>query len=302
VALAACVPNFSEGRDPAVVEAIAAAIGAQGVEVLDVHRDPDHHRCVVTFMGPPERLPDAALAGARVAVPRIDLTRHHGVHPRIGAIDVVPFVPLPGLGMERCVGMARSFGEALWKVLGVPAYFYEHAALRPERRGLEEVRRGQFEALREAAPHDPARAPDVGGPALHPTAGATAVGARGPLVAFNVNLTTADAGVAQRVARAVRASSGGLACVKALGVVLPSKGRAQVTMNLTDTTITPLDEAFAAVRDAAGREGASVHSTELVGLVHEAVLRNVDLRAMRLQGFDPARHVWERRLQGRRDP
>jgi len=263
-----CVPNFSEGRDRGVVGAIERAIAATpGVAVLGAECDADHHRSVITFAGEPGAVVDAALAGAAQAVRRIDLNRHCGVHPRIGALDVLPFVPLSGAGWEDCIAAARTAGERLWSELGVPVYFYEAAARRPDRRNLAEVRRGQFEGLRHQAPSDPSRAPDVGGPALHPTAGATAVGVRKFLIAYNINLDTADVRIARRIAGKIRASSGGFPHVKALGLELASRRQAQVSMNLTDYEATPVECVFEAVEAEAARCGVGVASSEIIGFI-----------------------------------
>jgi glutamate formiminotransferase len=268
-----CVANFSEGRDAFVVESIAAAIGsAEGAVVLDRHLDPDHNRSVLTFAGRPEAVAEAAFRGAQEAVARIDLNHHSGAHPRIGAVDVIPFVPLEEATLEDCIGLAESVGHRIWEQLGVPVYLYEAAARRPERARLEWVRRGQFEGLREDIRRDPDRLPDFGGPALHPTAGATAAGARRFLVAYNINLATADLEVARLIAKAVRASSGGLPHVKALGLFLPSRNRAQVSMNLTNIEVTSPQRAFEAVREEAARRGVVLEDSELIGLVPRAAL------------------------------
>jgi glutamate formiminotransferase len=263
-----CVPNFSEGRDRGVVAAIERAIAATpGVAVLGAECDADHHRSVITFAGEPAAVVEGALAGAAEAVRRIDLNRHRGVHPRIGALDVLPFVPLSGAGWEDAIAAARRAGERLWSQLGVPVYFYEAAARRAERRNLAEVRRGQFEGLRNEAITDPARAPDVGGPGLHPTAGATAVGVRRFLIAYNINLDTADVRIARRIAGKIRASSGGFPHVKALGLELASRRQAQVSMNLTDFEATPVECVFEAVEAEAARCGVAVASSEIIGFI-----------------------------------
>ncbi|MGH9784281.1 MAG: glutamate formimidoyltransferase [Terriglobia bacterium] len=236
-----CVPNFSEGRDRRIVEQIAAAIASvPGVFVLDLHLDPDHHRSVITFVGKKETVGEAAVRAVGRAAELIDVNRHSGEHPRSGAADVAPFVPVEGVTMEDCAGIAHAAGEEIARRFGIPVYFYGAAARRPERVALEAVRRGGYERLKELGLDDPARKPDAGEPRLHPTAGATIVGARPFLIAFNVNLDSADRAAADRIARAVRASSGGLQGVKAMGVLLKSRsvsgqpGQAQVSMNLTD--------------------------------------------------------------------
>ena len=232
-----------------------------GIVVLDREMDADHNRSVVTFVGPIETVVEAAVRGVERAAALIDLNRHSGAHPRLGATDVVPFVPLEGVGMEECVGLALRAGEEIWRRCGIPVYYYEAAARQPERAKLENIRRGQFEGLREEVRSNPARRPDVGGPELHPTAGATVVGARKFLIAYNINLATADVEVARRIARKVRASSGGLAHVKAMGVELKDRGRAQVSMNLTDFEQTPVHVVFEAVRREAQHEGTDIEGS-----------------------------------------
>jgi len=277
-----CVPNFSEGRDAGVVDRIAQAIAAvDGVWLLARESDADHNRSVITFAGSPEAVLEGALAGASQAAGLIDLTRQRGVHPRIGAVDVVPFVPVEGITMEECVRLAWRAGEEIWRRLGVPVYFYEAAARRADRTRLENIRRGQFEGLRDAVRVDPERRPDVGGPELHPSAGATVVGARKFLIAYNINLATADVEIARRIARAIRASSGGLECVKAMGVMLASRNLAQVSMNLTDFETTPVHVVFEAVKREAAHHGAGIAGSELIGLIPRKALEmaaGIDLR------------------------
>jgi glutamate formiminotransferase len=277
-----CVPNFSEGRDARVVERIASAIeSVDGVWLLGKERDADHNRSVITFAGAPEAVLEGALAGVAQAVESIDLTTQRGVHPRIGAADVVPFIPVEGIAMEECVRLAWRAGEEIWRRIRVPVYFYEAAARRAERARLENIRRGQFEGLREAVRTDPDRRPDAGDAELHPTAGATAVGARKFLIAYNINLATADVEIARRIARTIRASSGGLACVKAMGVMLASRNLAQVSMNLTDFETTPIHVVFEAVKREAAGYGVSVLASELIGLIPRKALEmaaGVDLQ------------------------
>ena len=213
-----CVPNFSEGRDPKVVEAIVTSMMVEGVSLLDYSRDADHNRSVVTIVGPPSAVVESAVRGAGRAAELIDLTKQEGVHPRSGSADVIPFVPVRDISLEQCVLLARQAGAEIWDRHGVPVYFYEAAAARPDRALLEEVRRGQFEGLRDAVRREVARRPDVGGPELHPTAGVTVVGARKFLIAYNVNLNTPDVGIANKIAKAIRFSSGGLRYVKSKGV------------------------------------------------------------------------------------
>jgi glutamate formiminotransferase len=277
-----CVPNFSEGRDARIVDEIAAAIGSvAGVALLACERDADHNRSVITFAGLPQAVLEGALAGAARAVELIDLTRQRGVHPRIGAADVIPFVPVEGITMDECARLAWHAGEEIWRRLRVPVYFYEAAARRSDRTRLETIRRGQFEGLREAVRVDPERRPDVGGPELHPTAGATVVGARKFLIAYNINLASSDVEIARRIARTIRASSGGLPCVKAMGVMLASRHLAQVSMNLTDFETTPVHTVFQAVQREAARYGAGILSSELIGLIPRKALEmaaGVDLQ------------------------
>jgi glutamate formiminotransferase len=287
-ALIECVPNVSEGRDGAAIDAITAAVQqVQSVHLLDRHIDGDHNRTVLTFAGEPGAVLEGALAAARQAVARIDLTRQRGEHPRIGAIDVIPFVPLQGATLQDCAALAKQAGEAIWKELGVPVYLYEAAAQCAERRDLAYVRRGQIETLRQQVGVNPERTPDIGEPRLHPTAGAVAVGARGILVAFNVNLDTSDVQVAREIARRVRASGGGLPAVKALGVYLALRNRAQVTMNLVDYSVTSPRMAWDAVKDEAQRLGVEVSESEIVGLIPSAALPPEDAAVMNIGNLHP---------------
>lgn len=294
--LVECVPNFSEGRDKAVVDAIKAAIASvDGVAVLDVSSDASHNRTVVTFVAPIENAVEAALAGMREAAARIDLTKHQGEHPRIGATDVVPFVPLEGTTMEDCILLARTLGERAAKELGIPVYLYERAATGADRVNLADVRRGEFEGLRDEIETNPARKPDFGDARVHPTAGATAVGARPFLVAFNVYLGPAsNLAVAREVAKAVRYSTGGLRYVKALG--LEVEGQAQVSMNLVDLDGTPLHRAYEAVKLEAAAFGVTPTWSEIVGLVPESALFEAGARHVQLRGFTPAM-VLDRRVR-----
>lgn len=290
-----CVPNFSEGRDAGLIEALASAIGAvEGVKVLDVHSDPDHHRSVVTFAGAPEAALEAAIAGVGVAVERIDLRRHQGVHPRIGACDVLPFVPLQEVTLEECATLALRAAGEIWRRFEVPAYLYEAAARRPDRRNLAAIRKGGFERLRQEVLTEPARRPDIGGPGLHPTAGAVAVGARKILIAFNVELSGADLATARAIAARLRASSGGLPGVKAMGVWLASRGVAQVSMNLTDWEATPPGRVLEAVAGEAARLGLAVARAEIVGLAPQAALEPLASLPYPVDGMD---HVLEERLE-----
>lgn len=276
--LVECVPNFSEGRDPQTVEAIRSAIAATpGVLLLRSERDTDHNRSVITFAGGPEAVLAGAFRGIELAVQLIDLTRHAGVHPRVGAADVVPFVPVDGVTLDDCVQLARTLGQRVWNQLGVPVYFYEAAALDPERVKLENVRRGGFER--------PRLQPDLGGPRLHPTAGACVIGARKFLIAFNVNLNTSDVEVARSIARNIRASSGGLPHVKAIGVVLESRQLAQVSMNLTDFERTPLHVAFERVKDEAAAMGVEIAGSEIIGLVPKKAIEMTAAAYLGVENF-----------------
>jgi glutamate formiminotransferase / formiminotetrahydrofolate cyclodeaminase len=288
VPLVECVPNFSDGRRPEVIHAIRDAIAAErGVRILDVSSDPSHNRTVITFVAPIDTVADAALAGIRVATTRIDLTEHRGEHPRIGATDVVPFIPLDGVTMDQCVALARTLGARVAAELKIPVYLYERAATRPTRENLADVRRGEFEGLRDQLPRDPSRAPDFGQPAVHPTAGAIAIGARPFLVAYNVYLGPAsNLPIAKEVAKALRGSSGGLRYVKALG--LEVDGQAQVSMNLVDIDRTPMYRAYEMVRTEAAAHGVTPTWSELVGLVPERALLEAGARHVQLRGFTPA--------------
>jgi glutamate formiminotransferase/formiminotetrahydrofolate cyclodeaminase len=288
-----CVPNFSEGRRAEVIREIVAALTVPGVQVLDVHSDAGHNRAVVTLVGPPEAVLEAAFAGVAAAARLINMDEHAGEHPRIGAMDVVPFVPLRGATMDECVELARRLGQRLGDELGIPVYLYEAAATRPDRVSLADVRRGEYEGLKREVEMNPDRAPDFG-PARLGTAGATAVGARPLLIAFNVYLNTGDVEIAKRIARAVRGSSGGLPHVKALGLLVGAQ--AQVSMNLTDFARTPIHQALEMVRREAARYGVAVARSELVGLSPQQAL--LDAAAWYLQlDLDP-QQVLENRLSG----
>src|SRR2546421_466452 len=266
--LVECVPNFSEGRKPEVIEAIARSVQlVRGAVVLNRHIDADHNRSVITFVAPPEVIVEAALHAVRQATDLIDLREHAGEHPRIGATDVLPFVPVSGVTIDDCVALAHEAGKRIWQELSIPVYFYERAALRPDRVRLEHVRGKGFEHLRNEIATNPDRLPDVGEPRLHQTAGAIAVGARPFLIAFNVNLKTDDIMIARRIARVVRERDGGLPFVKGLAVQLPPQGVVQVSMNLTNYEQTSIATAFDAVRKEALRLGVQVAAAEIVGLV-----------------------------------
>ncbi|HEU4996201.1 MAG TPA: glutamate formimidoyltransferase, partial [Gemmatimonadaceae bacterium] len=283
--LVECVPNFSEGRRPDVVARIRDAIGAvEGVHIFDVSSDQSHNRTVITFIVPVEAAVEAAFAGVRTARELIDLTKHQGEHPRMGATDVVPFIPLEGSTMEDCIVLSRTLGERVGRELQIPVFLYERSATRPDRENLADVRRGEFEGLRAEIGKNPNRSPDFGPNQIHPTAGATAIGARPFLVAYNVYLGPAsNVPVAKDVAKAVRGSSGGLRYVKGLG--LEVDGQAQVSMNLVDTERTPLYRAFDMVKMEAEARGASPTWSEIVGLVPERALFDTAARHVQLKGF-----------------
>jgi glutamate formiminotransferase len=289
-----CVPNFSEGADAGRVEAIVAAMNVAGVHLLDWSMDSDHNRSVVTMAGEPAAVVEAAVRGAGKAVELINLTTQLGEHPRIGAADVIPFVPVKDIKLEQCVLLARQAGLEIWRRFGVPVYFYEAAASRPDRVNLENVRRGQFEELRDAVEKDPSRRPDLGGPGLHPTAGACAVGARRFLVAYNIYFHSTDVALVRAIAKEIRASSGGLKGVKAMGVM--AHGRAQLSMNITDFEVTPLSEVYRKVASLAARHKVAVAEGELIGLVPEAACERESDWMRQLVEFDEQTKILERRL------
>jgi glutamate formiminotransferase / formiminotetrahydrofolate cyclodeaminase len=295
--LVECVPNFSEGRDTAKIDAIIAAMReVPGVLVLDRESDADHNRSVVTLAGEPEAVAEAALRGVGKAAELIDLTKHSGAHPRMGATDVVPFIPIEGITIEDCVVLAKKVGREIWERFRIPVYFYEAAAQRPERTNLENIRKGQFEGLRDEVPRNPDRAPDVGDPRLNATAGATVVGARKPLIAYNINLNTPDIEIAKRIGKNIRFSNGGLRYVKAMGVDLRARKLAQVSINMTDFEQTPLHRVFEMVKREAERYGVSIVGSEIVGLIPK---RAIELTAdfyLQLENFSPAQ-VLENRLE-----
>ncbi|MCY4587768.1 MAG: glutamate formimidoyltransferase [Bryobacterales bacterium] len=282
-----CVPNVSEGRDTNVLARMRSAIErAPGVYLLDDSADADHHRSVFTFAGRLAAVTEAVVRLAAVVVSSVDLRRHQGMHPRMGALDVVPLIPLEGVGVNECVAAAHRLGERLWTELRIPIYFYGAAARHEQRKPLENVRRGQFEGLRIALSADEKRRPDVGGPFLHETAGATALGVRPLLIAFNVNLDTTDRTIAREVARRVRESSGGLPAVKALGLSLAGRGLTQVSMNLVDFERTPPRAAFEAVRREAASLGVDVVESEIIGLVPQSALGPADTKDLLIRCFD----------------
>jgi len=291
-----CVPNFSEGRRPEVVQQIVDAIAAvDGVKMLDFSSDADHNRSVVTFVAPPETVGDVAFAGIAKAAELIDMTKHTGGHPRMGATDVCPFIPIKGVTMDDCVAIAKKLGQRVGEELGIPVYLYEKAATRPERENLAKVRKGQYEGIRDTIATDPARTPDFG-PAKMGTAGATAIGARQFLIAFNVYLNTDNVEIAKKIGKAVRHSGGGLRYVKAMG--LEVDGKAQVSMNLTDFTGTPIFRVVEMIRREATRYGVGIASTELIGLIPQQALIDAAVWYLQLDGFSPEQ-VLENRLTGK---
>ncbi len=282
--LVECVPNFSEGRDKARVDAIVAAMKMDGVCLLDREMDADHNRCVITLAGEREAIQEAAIRGVGKAAELIDLNKHQGAHPRMGAADVVPFIPIEGVTLEDCVALARHVGEQIWKRYQIPVYLYEAAATTPERQNLENIRRGQFEGIRDEIATNPARKPDFGEPRVHPTAGATVVGARKFLIAYNVFLNTSDVEIAKKVAKAVRFSSGGLRYVKGAGFLV--RGMAQVSMNLTDFEQTPIHRVFEFVKREAARYGVMPVSSEIVGLIPKKALEQAAEWFLQVENFD----------------
>ena len=295
--LVECVPNFSEGRELAKVDAIVDAMRAvPGVYLLARESDADHNRSVITLAGEPEAVRDAAVLGVGKAAEVIDLTRQTGAHPRIGATDVVPFVPVHGVTIEDCVKLAHEAAEQIWKRYHIPVYLYEAAAQWPERTNLENIRRGQFEGLREEVQRNPQRAPDYGEPRLHPTAGATVVGARKFLIAYNINLATADIDVAKRIAKTIRFSSGGMPFVKAMGVDLRARNLAQVSMNLTDFETTPIHTVFERVKNEAERVGVGIVGSEIVGLIPRRAIEMTAEHFLKVENFSSAQ-VFENRLE-----
>ena len=298
-AIVECVPNFSEGTDRQKVEEIVRAMRVDGVHLLDYSLDADHNRSVVTIAGSPDAVVEAAVRGAGKAAELIDLTKQSGAHPRIGAADVIPFVPVSGVSLVQCAMLARQAGLAIWRRFGVPIYFYEAAASRPDRVNLEDVRRGQFEGLQRDSLKDTRRQPDVGGPELHATAGASAVGARKFLIAYNIYLpasgSTEAVSLARSIAKEIRASGGGLFGVKAIGVM--ANGRAQVSMNITDFQKTPMTRLHSAVTEIAARHGVAIAEGEVIGLIPELAYEpNAEWVRQTIQ-FDPEDKILERRLR-----
>ncbi len=294
--LVECVPNFSEGRRPEVVQQILDAVRAvPGVRLLDYSSDASHNRSVVTFVGEPQAVKEAAFRAAERAMTLIDMEQHQGAHPRIGATDVIPLIPVGDTTLEECVVLARELGQQIGEQLQIPVYLYEAAATRPERRSLPQVRRGEYEGLKSAI-HLPERQPDFGPARMHPTAGATAVGARPPLIAYNINLNTADVAIAKAIARSIRGSSGGYPSIKALGVLIEDRHLAQVTINVCNYKEVPLTRVFETVRSEAARYGVQIVGSEIVGLLPLEALLEAASFYLRLEHFQPDQ-VLEQRLQ-----
>lgn len=293
-----CIPNFSEGRNPATIQALIAAVeSVPGVRLLDRTSDSDHHRSVLTFAGNPDAVVEAAFQAIRLATKLIDLRNHTGAHPRIGATDVVPFVPIQGSTMEDCVQLARRLGERVGAELKIPVFLYEQAAGHPDRTRLEAIRQGGLSGLGARMAADRNWHPDFGPPRLHESAGAIVIGARHPLIAFNVNLNTADLNIAKTIARTIRQSNGGLPCVKAIGVTLASRGIVQVSMNLTDYRVTSMAAAFHAIQTEAANAGVEIAESELIGLVPQAALDQAASSLLQIRRFDSTK-ILETRLAG----
>ncbi|HHY69329.1 MAG TPA: glutamate formimidoyltransferase [Bacillota bacterium] len=280
-----CVPNFSEGRDESVIKEILKVIEESGCKILDHSMDPSHNRAVVTFVGNPEQVAEGAFNATKRASQLIDMEKHQGEHPRIGATDVIPFVPIHGVTMEECVELAKEVGKRIGEELGIPVYLYAKAATRPDRVRLPDIRKGEYEGLKEAIKTDPNRKPDFGPSELHPKAGATAVGARPPLIAFNVNLNTDDLKIAKTIARHIRESSGGLPCVQAKGIMIHELGLAQVTMNLLDYKTTPMHVVMSKIEEEAAAKGVEIVNSEIIGLVPLDALLDVSYARLKLKDF-----------------
>jgi len=293
-----CIPNFSEGKDQEVIDRIAGEIRrVRGVKLLDVESDADHNRSVVTFLGEPEAAAEAAFLATKKASELIDLNKHKGEHPRIGATDVIPFVPISNVTMEECVELAKKVGERIASELKIPVYLYEAAATRQECINLADIRKGEYEGLRKDIVTDLRRKPDFGPSKLHPTAGATVVGAREPLIAFNVNLGTDDIEIAKKIAKTVRFSSGGLKCVKAKGFEIKKRGIVQVSMNLTNYKETPISKAFEMVKREADGYGVPIIGSEIIGLVPLDAMVDVADFYLKLENFKKGQiletRLWE---------
>uniref|UniRef100_A0A7V1EHI1 Formimidoyltransferase-cyclodeaminase n=1 Tax=candidate division WOR-3 bacterium TaxID=2052148 RepID=A0A7V1EHI1_UNCW3 len=292
-----CVPNFSEGRDKSKIDQVVKTIESSGVQILDVEMNPDHNRAVLTFIGEPEAVLEAAFSATRKAAELIDLTKHKGEHPRIGATDVIPLVPISNISNEECVELARKLGKRIADELGIPVYLYELAATRPDRENLANIRKGEFEGLSKEIETNPDRHPDFGSPKIHPTAGATVVGVRFPLIAYNINLNTGDVNIAKNIAKAIRFKDGGFRYAKALGFELKEEGIAQVSINMTNYLGTPLYRVFEMVKLEAQRYGVSIKESEIVGLVPEKALIDTAVYYLQLNRFNE-NQILEYHLRG----
>lgn len=291
-----CVPNISEGRNKAVIEAVIDEIRAiPGVTLLDYSSDESHNRTVITFLGEPERVGDAAVAVAKKAAELINLTQHSGEHPRMGAVDVIPFIPIKEVTMEEAVALSKQVAQRVWDEANIPVFLYEDSASAPHRQNLAAIRKGQFEGMAEKVKEDK-WAPDFGGRTIHPTAGVVAVGARMPLVAYNINLSTSDVEIASKIAKIIRGSSGGLDCVKALGVMLEERNIAQVSINMTNFNKTPLYRVTELVRAEAARWGVHIVGTELIGLAPMKALIDSAEYYLQIENFDFEKQVLENHI------
>jgi glutamate formiminotransferase len=290
-----CVPNISTADGDLVNQAAGVVRSTPGVTLLNTSSDASHNRTVITFLGDPAGVEEAAVQLAKFAARNIDLTKHKGEHPRMGAIDVIPFIPIREVSMEECIALSQKAAERIWQEACVPVFLYEASATAPHRENLAAIRKGQFEGMAEKV-KEPEWEPDFGGRTIHPTAGVVAVGARAPLIAFNINLSTADVSIADKIARIIRQSGGGLTCVKAMGVYLKERNCAQVSINMTNYCATPLYRAVEFVRFEAARYGVSVIGTEIVGLVPMRALIDSAEYYLGIENFDPENQVLEYRL------
>ena len=290
-----CVPNISTADNDLVQEAAGVVRSTPGVTLLNTSSDASHNRTVITFVGDPAGVEEAAVQLAKFATRCIDLTKHKGEHPRMGAIDVVPFIPIREVSLEECIALSQRVAERIWQEAGMPVFLYEASASAPHRENLAAIRKGQFEGMTEKV-KEPQWEPDFGGKTIHPTAGVVAVGARAPLIAFNINLSTADVSIADKIARVIRQSGGGLTCVKAMGVFLKERNCAQVSINMTNYCLTPLYRAVEFVRFEAARYGVSIVGTEIVGLVPMRALIDSAEYYLGIENFDPETQVLEYRL------
>lgn len=290
-----CVPNFSEGRNQQVVDAIAQSFDTvKGVHLLDKEMDFSHHRSVITAIGEPDALLEASFASIKKAVALIDLNKHQGGHPRIGAADVIPFIPIRQASMEDCINLAKKLGERVGKELNLPVYLYGQAAIRPERRELPNVRKGQFEGLKQELGINPEKTPDFGPDKIHPTAGAVAIGARFFLIAYNVNLKSSNVELAKNIAKTIRESSGGFKCVKGMGLAIPEKNAVQVSMNLTDYRVTSISTVYTEIEKLAKEKDVEILESELIGLAPASALPTSTIDKIKLTNFSPSQIIENR--------